>query len=152
MKTIYKLYILSIIICLVLGFLSGFAVKISDFSWYIALNKPIFNPPRWIFAPVWTLLYIMIGLSAVPIFKSGRLYVKCLFTMQFICNLLWTPLFFYLQRVDLALFNIIILLILLIMLLYATYNQKYVFYLLMPYCLWVAFAVFLNYQIYLMNA
>jgi len=151
MKASYKIYILSIVICLILGYVSGFAVKISDFSWYNSLHKPVFNPPRWVFAPVWTILYIMIGLSAVSILRSKNLYIKLLFIMQFICNLLWTPLFFYYHKIDYALYNIICLFVLLTLLLYRLYKDSPIFYLLLPYYLWVAFATILNYNIYVMN-
>lgn len=146
-----KLKLLSVLLSIGLGFLSGYAVKISDFSWYIGLSKPYFNPPSWVFGPVWTVLYGMIGLVAVPIFRREKLYLKLLFIVQFIFNLLWTPLFFYLQRVDLALLDIVLLEISLGLLIYNVRNQRYVFSLLIPYFLWVSFATVLNYKIYVMN-
>jgi len=148
----HGLKLLSILICLGLGFLSGYFVKISDFSWYVSLNKPSFNPPSWVFGPVWTILYIMIGLAAVNIFKGETLYPKLLFIIQFILNLLWSPLFFYLQRIGLALCDIAFLVISLALLIYNIRNQGYTFSLLMPYFLWVVFAAFLNYTIYVMNS
>lgn len=150
-KRTHKLKLLSVFLSIGLGFLSGLPVKFSDFSWYIGLSKPSFNPPSWVFGPVWTVLYCMIGLAAVPIFRGEKLYLKLLFIMQFIFNLTWTPLFFYLQRVDLALLDIVLLLISLAILIYSVHNQKYVFSLLVPYFVWVLFATFLNYKIYVMN-
>ena len=151
-KATYSLKLLSILVCLGLGFFSGYFVKISDFSWYIGLNKPSFNPPSWVFGPVWAILYVMIGLAAVNIFKGEKLYPKLLFVIQFILNLLWSPLFFYLQRIGLALYDIVFLVISLALLIYNIRNQRYTFSLLIPYFLWVSFAVILNYIIYVMNS
>ncbi|MBT5585273.1 MAG: tryptophan-rich sensory protein, partial [Flavobacteriaceae bacterium] len=62
-KTIYYIFI-SVTICLLVGFLSSFATQSSVNGWYLGLEKPFFNPPNWVFAPVWSLLYIMMGVAA----------------------------------------------------------------------------------------
>lgn len=96
------------IFCLTLGMLSGYAVKASNSLWYMSLNKPNFSPPNFLFALVWSLLYIMIGVALGKIWRNRdkeKLLLK-MFIVQFMFNLLWSPLFFYYQRIDLALIDI----------------------------------------------
>ena len=66
---------ISVTICLIIGFLSGFATQSSVNDWYISLNKPGFNPPNWIFGPVWTLLYILMGIAAGIVWAKGFYYL-----------------------------------------------------------------------------
>ena len=94
--------LIAVAICLVIGFLSGFATQSSVDTWYATLNKPIFNPPNWVFAPVWTLLYIMMGIAAGIVWSKG-LYHKWVktalyhFLIQLLFNGLWSIVFFGFQ-------------------------------------------------------
>ena len=140
--------------------LSGFIGSIptaSGLPWYATLQKPSFTPPSFLFAPVWTLLYIFIGivlyriLSKKPSYKRKQLMV--LFVIQFMCNILWSILFFGLKNPYLALLNIIILLYLISRLIFKLirYDSTSA-YLLTPYFLWVSFASVLNYSVWSLNA
>lgn len=145
----YRLEIACSMLCLTLGILSGYGVKAGDSVWYMSLNKPSFNPPNWIFGPVWTILYIMIGTAFAKILKSKNTLLAGLFIFQFALNLIWSPLFFYFQRIDLALLDISILWITLTMLLYKSNRDTML--LLLPYFIWCSFASVLNFSIYWLN-
>lgn len=125
--------------------------------WYSGLIKPAFNPPNWIFAPVWTLLFILMGISAYLVWQKGwiKKQVKIslsLFLIQFVFNVLWSYLFFGLQSPLLG-FNGIVLLWLLIVATIISFWKvnKTAAFLLLPYFLWVSFASYLNYSILILN-
>ena len=148
---------LAILICVSLGFLSGLITRESVVTWYPTLVKPIFNPPNWIFAPVWTLLYILMGIAAGMVWSSDtdiKTIKKALgfFAIQFGLNALWSYLFFGLHNPLLALVEII----LLWLMIYETYNlfkkiDKVTGFLLLPYLAWVSFATILNASIWWLN-
>lgn len=145
--------ILGAIFCLSLGMLSGYLAHNGDTVWYQSLNKPDFNPPAWIFAPVWTILYIMMGIALGKIIelKNNRT-LRLLFVIQFICNIAWSFLFFKYHRIDLALYDILTLWIALISLIVASRKNKSILWLLIPYFLWITFAMVLNLKIFMLNA
>ena len=145
----YHAEFLGALICLTLGMLSGYAVKAGGGAWYLELKKPSFNPPGYVFGPVWSVLYIMIGIALGKIWKNTIHLVA--FCMQFFFNLLWTPLFFYFHRIDLALYDICLLWLSLIALFWITRKIRSVPILLLPYMLWVSFALVLNLNLYLLN-
>ena len=97
-----------VIICLAVGYLSEFSNQIAITTWYPTLEKPSFNPPNWIFAPVWTLLYIMMGVAAGLVWDridfEKEMVKKALlfFTIQLALNALWSYLFFGLKNLLLA--------------------------------------------------
>ena len=148
---------IAVLICLLIGFLSGFATQSSVETWYAALNKPSFNPPNWIFAPVWTFLYITMGISAGLVWARGfyHIWVKTAlyyFGFQLLFNALWSIVFFGLREPFWALMVIIVLVLLIL----ATIKwfkivSKTAAYLLLPYLLWVCFAMVLNYSIWQLN-
>src|ERR1700744_3076154 len=92
----YSYAIGGIITCLTLGMISGYLAHTDDSLWYASLQKPSFNPPSWIFAPVWTALYIMMGIAIGRLWKNRARNKEALmfFAIQFMFNLLWSPLFF----------------------------------------------------------
>lgn len=148
---------ISVTICLVIGFLSGFATQSSVNDWYLSLNKPSFNPPNWIFGPVWTLLYILMGISAGIVWAKGfyHIWVKTAlynFGFQLLFNALWSVVFFGFKDPFWALLVILVLLAL-ILLTIKWFNvvSRVAAYLLIPYFLWVCFATILNYKIWEMN-
>lgn len=157
MTTLIKKYVpevAGIAICLGLGYLSGIIMQASDPHWYASLVKPVFNPPNWVFAPAWTILYIMMGIALGKIYKCravcGNLFI--IFVLQLVFNLLWTPLFFYYHRIGLALIDITLLwLSLCIFIIFSRKNQTITM-LFIPYILWVSFALILNLCLYQMNA
>ncbi|MBY0110442.1 tryptophan-rich sensory protein [Patescibacteria group bacterium] len=125
-------------------------------GWYLELTKPSFNPPSWLFGPVWTLLYTLMGIAAFLVWKKGsgalRRTALTLFGAQLVANSLWSILFFALQSPGFAFLNIMILWVLIVATMVAFYRVSKVATLLMvPYILWVSFAAFLNYSIWILN-
>jgi translocator protein len=132
------------------------AALVSTHGWYAELNKPSWNPPAWVFGPTWTLLYTMMAIAAWLVWRDGGWRVQAralgLFILQWLLNLLWTPLFFGMHRVGLALVDIILLWLVLTMTLRSFWRiNKIASALLMPYLAWVSFAAALNFFIWRLN-
>ena len=125
-------------------------------TWYATLTKPPFNPPNWIFGPVWTLLYIGMAISLFLVWKEkkSKLQAKAIkvFMVQLFLNFLWSIVFFGAQNPGLALLTIVLLWssIFYSIVLFHKIN-KTASYLLIPYILWVSFASVLNLFIFLLN-
>ncbi len=123
-------------------------------AWYVQLAKPSFNPPSWIFGPVWTVLYVMIAVAGWRVWgRDGARLAMTLWVAQLILNFLWSPVFFAAHRVDLALIVILVLLAVVVAFTVAVWRRDRVSAgLFVPYALWVAFASALNASIYALNA
>jgi len=149
--------VIAVTICLLIGFLAGFATQSSVNTWYTTLNKPSFNPPNWIFAPVWTILYILMGIAAGLVWAKGfyHVWVKTAlyyFGFQLLFNALWSIVFFGFQEPFWALLVILVLLILILLTIkWFKIVSRPAAYLLLPYLLWVSFAMVLNYKIWELN-
>ncbi|WP_107040101.1 TspO/MBR family protein [Brumimicrobium mesophilum] len=149
--------------CLGLGALSGLSSMANFQDWYATLNKPFFTPPNWIFGPAWTILYILMGGSLAIIWQIASIgryptiikFAKrgiVIFIIHFLFNLAWTPIFFNLHMIGLALVVILILLGLIIILIRHFYRlDRLSAFLLIPYLVWVSFATALNLAIVVMN-
>lgn len=129
---------------------------ISIDGWHESLHKPSWNPPSWIFAPAWTLLYVLMAVSAWLVWRDGswRMQSKALslFMMQWTLNLLWTPLFFGMHRPDWALLDILALWLMILATLLAFWRvRRLAGALLLPYLAWVTFATALNFMIWCLN-
>jgi translocator protein len=151
MKLLY-----SIIITLGVGVIAGFATISNIAGWYATLSKPAFNPPNWIFGPVWTLLYILMGIALSLIWKQPNSPNKSnslwLFFIQLFLNFCWSFLFFYFHRIGFALVDIVMLWILIILTIFSFSRlNKTAAFLLLPYICWVSFATILNGAIYSLN-
>ena len=148
---------IAVAVCLLIGFLSGFATQSSVNDWYATLNKPSFNPPNWIFGPVWTVLYIMMGISAGIVWSKGfyHRWVKTAlyhFGFQLLFNALWSVVFFGFQSPFWALLVILVLMMLILgTIRWFNVVSRLAAYLLIPYFLWVCFASLLNYRIWMLN-
>lgn len=153
MNTKFAPEMIGALLCLSLGWLSGFSVNSADFTWFASLAKPSFNPPDWIFGPVWTVLYLMMGTALGKLWKHKPKpsVLLSLFVLQLIFNLLWSPLFFHFQRIDLALLDICALWLSLIAFMVAARKEGTIVLLFTPYVLWVSFALVLNVCIYQLN-
>lgn len=152
----YTKILLSIWLPLLIWFISSYFTLNSIESWYMTLNKPFFNPPNWIFWPVWTLLYILIWISFYIVwnkwFWKNKNKLKAVYFLQLFLNFTWSISFFYLENPLLGLINIISLWILIIYNIILFYKvDKKAGFLLIPYLLWVSFASILNLYIYLLN-
>ncbi|MGO4877172.1 TspO/MBR family protein [Pedobacter psychrotolerans] len=150
-------FILSILITLSIGALGGYATAQSVRTWYPLLNKPTFNPPNWLFAPVWTSLYVLIGIAAYLVWvKRDRIVhfprTVAIYFIQLILNLAWSFIFFYLHEIGFALAEIIVLLAVIILNAMMFYKiDKWAGLLFIPYILWVSFASFLTYNLFILN-
>lgn len=153
MRTKFAPEMIGALVCLSLGMLSGYSVSNADFSWFASLAKPSFNPPEWLFGPVWTILYLMMGTALGKLWKhqpkSSALIG--LFLLQLFFNLIWSPLFFHFQRIDLALIDIVALWVSIIVFMVAARKESIIVLLFTPYVLWVSFALVLNICIYELN-
>ncbi len=125
-------------------------------TWYASLNKPTFNPPNWVFAPVWLVLYGVMAIAAWLVWRTPRCSERgdCLmfFDIQLLLNFLWTPVFFYLHLVLVALIIVVLLWIAILLTIYRFWQvHRLAAALTIPYLAWVTFAAALNYQIYRLN-
>jgi benzodiazapine receptor len=149
--------ILSIILCVVLGSVGSLFTIPAIPTWYAGLAKPAFNPPNWLFGPVWTTLFILMGISLYLVLekgwkKKGVKHAVIIFFIQFSLNILWSLLFFGLRSIWLGLVDIIMLWALITLTIKRFYGiSKTAAYLLAPYILWVTFASVLNLFIFLLN-
>ena len=147
-----------VVTCVAIGYLSGTVTQESIMTWYPTLIKPSFNPPNWIFGPVWSMLYIMMGVAAGLVWdrieyeKETVKNALIIFAIQLTLNALWSYLFFGLHNPMVAGIEII----LLWLMIFETYTQfvkinKIAGYLLLPYLAWVSFATVLNGSIWWLN-
>jgi translocator protein len=151
----WGLLIILIIICNLIGAMGAIWTS-SDGNWYRGINKPSFNPPNWIFGPVWTLLFTLMGISLYLIWTSPSSKIKmialALFVIQFLFNVAWSYLFFGINKPLWAFVEILILLgFIIATTIYFLRINKIAGYLLIPYILWVGFASILNYSIWKLN-
>lgn len=146
-----------IVVCQLVGGLGAIATTSSVDTWYAELTKPSFNPPAWVFGPVWTLLYLMMAIacwivldsSVKPELKKNALF---LFAAQLISNGIWSPIFFGIKSPGYALFDIIILWVLIIFAIKSFFKvSKFAAYLMLPYFAWVSFAAILNFFLWRLN-
>ena len=150
----WKELLIAIAIPLSIGLLSGLISKDSMITFDL-LNKPIFSPPGWLFPVVWTILYILMGISSYLIYISSnpnKTIALTLYSLQLFFNFFWSILFFNFNLYIISFVWIVILWILIIMTIISFYSiDKNAAYLLVPYLLWVTFASYLNYAIALLN-
>ncbi|MDQ5928028.1 MAG: hypothetical protein QG633_466 [Patescibacteria group bacterium] len=152
---------LKLVVAVVVTQLAGIIGSLFTFSaiptWYATLTKPELNPPSWVFGPVWTTLYLLMGVSAFLIWQKGwaRKDVKIalsVYGVQLVLNALWSIVFFGMQNPGLALVNIALLFVSIVATMVLFYKiSRPAMYLLIPYILWVSFASYLNYAIYALN-
>jgi translocator protein len=152
--------IITIIICialpLIVGSISGIATSGNITTWYATLNKPVFNPPNYLFGPVWTALYLIMGISLFMIWKSpsgdARNYALAIFCVQLVLNFTWSFIFFHFKQTGWAFFEIILVWIsVLVMIIIFQRINKTAALLQIPYLLWVTFASVLNGAIWWLN-
>ncbi len=169
-----------IIICELAGLVGSYYTIPKINSWYKGLNKPFFNPPSWIFGPVWTVLFVLMGISLYIVwqnkwepknkinfknnkkpnalsqkFLSGswkKLNIVLIFVIQLGLNILWSAIFFGKQAPGAAFFELLMLWFAIIFMIVNFYRvSKMAAWLLIPYILWVSFAGFLNFLIWILN-
>lgn len=153
-KTI--LLILCILFTLAIGAVSGIATSDSITGWYTTLNKPFFNPPNYLFGPVWTALYILMGISFYMILNEKqhvhRKKAIVIFLVQLFLNFLWSFLFFKFHLLGIALLEILMIWMSILFMILIFYKiNKTAALLQLPYLLWVSFASILNGAIWWLN-
>jgi benzodiazapine receptor len=148
--------ITSLLLPLAIGGIAGMFTSEAIPGWYTTLNQPSFNPPNWVFGPVWTTLYIILGISLYLIWKlpasKERNQAILLFMAQLLLNFCWSFFFFYFKMIGLALIDILALWIMIIVMLVRFYKLKPIAaYINIPYLLWVTFATALNIAYFFLN-
>lgn len=152
--------LIALLICisvpLLTGGIAGFVTSSNIESWYAYLDKPVFNPPNWLFGPVWTALYILMGISLFIVWKQPdtpqRKPALQIFFVQLLLNFAWSFIFFYFHQTGTALLEIIVLWVAISMMIIAFYRvDKWAAFLQIPYLTWVTFASVLNASIWYLN-
>jgi benzodiazapine receptor len=156
LKQISKL-VAAIVACLAAGAIGSIFTRTAIATWYTTLEKPPFTPPDWLFAPVWTLLYILMGVAAFLVWRMGsrdrRVRVALIvFLVQLVLNAFWSVAFFGLESPLYGLIVISILWVAILVTIVLFFRISKVSSILMwPYLLWVSFATVLNSSIWLLN-
>lgn len=155
-KTLILKFVVSLLLPLSLGAIAGIFTAQAVPEWYATLNQPSFNPPNWVFGPVWTTLYILLGFSFFLVWKQERSKLRnqaiLLFLVQMGLNFGWSFLFFYYHLIGIALIEIIALWFSIISMIIIFYKIKPLSaYINLPYLLWVTFATILNAGYYFLN-
>ncbi len=155
-ENILKL-VVSIVICQTAGIIGSLFTTPYIPTWYATLVKPDFNPPSWVFGPVWTTLYLLMGIALFLVWKNGFKnknvpVAMAIFGVQLILNTAWSIIFFRLQNPGLAFIEMVFLWAsILASMIYFYKVSKIASWLLLPYILWVSFAGVLNMNIWLLN-
>lgn len=150
-------FIISVMIPLMVGAIAGFFTSESVNSWYVNVNKPSFNPPSWLFAPVWTALYLMMGIAFYLVWKAAvtdalKKQAMTFYAVQLFLNFIWSFIFFYLQQPGWAMVDIVLMWIMILLtIIWFGKISPVAAWLLVPYICWVSFAALLNYSIWKLN-
>jgi len=152
-KNKYLSLAIILLITLVAPAIGGYATSTFKEPWYSEILLPSFNPPSWVFAPVWSSLYLMMSLAVWKIWINtfDTKILKIYFVHMFF-NSSWTVVFFGFHQIGLALFNLVIILIFIIILMKEYFRKdKISFYLMVPYISWSSYALILNTAIFILN-
>lgn len=147
----------AVLICEAVGIASGLLSRPGMDEWFYALNKPSWNPPSWLFGPVWTTLYFMMGLSLWFVWKSSapepqKTEAMRLFALQLFLNFWWSPIFFKFHSPGLAFLIILAMVVTIFRTIFKFAPiSRAAAWLLVPYIAWVCFASLLNWTIWQMN-
>ena len=156
LSSVWK-FIIAIILCEAVGIISGLLASANNNLWFDTLNKPSWNPPAYLFGPVWTTLYLLMGISLALVWKNKATELNkhnayFLFAIQLFLNFWWSIFFFYFHSPALALVDIILMVITIIFTIFSFSNfSKSAAWLLLPYIAWVSFAAILNFTIWNLN-
>jgi tryptophan-rich sensory protein len=156
MKNWMKL-VISIVLPLAVGGVAGLFTRPEISGWYQKINKPAWQPPNWVFGPVWTVLYFLMGVAFYLVWKSPapvkqKRMAMTLWIIQLVFNFFWSFIFFKKHQIDWALAEILILwFFILLTILYFGRISKVAAWLMVPYISWVTFASLLTYTIHELN-
>jgi benzodiazapine receptor len=147
-------------LCVTVASSAGFVFPLGDNNpWYTSLTEPSFAPPSWVFAPVWTTLYLLIATSAYRIMVAPKYAVNnllplaiSLWSLQLSLNVIWTPIFSGAQNLEIAFYYIIALWLVIVAYIFVAWNiDKWASLIMTPYLAWVSFASVLNYYYWQLN-
>ena len=151
-------FIISVLIPVGIGAISGLFTASNVQTWFVTVAKPSFNPPGWLFAPVWTTLYIMMGIAFFLVWKNETVQKSIkqkaiiLFAIQMVLNFLWSFIFFQQHEIGWALVDIVLLWIFILLTIFSFAPiSRTAAWLLVPYISWVSFATILNFAIWQLN-
>jgi benzodiazapine receptor len=149
-------FIIALALPLAVGGIAGIFTAKAVPEWYASLNRPVISPPNWVFGPVWTVLYFLMGISFYLIWMQPpgnlRTMAIIIYLLQLFLNFGWSFIFFYFKQTGLALLEIIILWLGILTMLFLFYKVRpAASYLNIPYFLWVSFATILNASYYHLN-
>ena len=152
-KNKYLSLAIIILITFSASFIGGYVTTSFKEPWYSEIILPSFNPPSWVFAPVWTALYIMMSLAIWRIWiKLSDKKILAIYFYHLFFNATWSVIFFGFHLIELALFNLIIILFFIIKLMRIYFKkERFSFYLMVPYLLWSSYAFVLNLTIAILN-
>lgn len=156
LSSVWK-FIIAIILCEGIGISSGLLASANNNIWFDTLNKPTWNPPAYLFGPVWTTLYLLMGISLGIVWNNKATEINkrnayFLFALQLFLNFLWSIFFFNFHSPALALVDIILMVVTIIFTIFCFSNfSKSAAWLLVPYIAWVSFAMILNFTIWNLN-
>lgn len=151
-------FLLAILLCEGVGITSGILAGAGNNMWFQTLEKPSWNPPAYLFGPVWTILYLLMGISLGLIWtnKSPEISKRepyALFAIQLFLNFWWSILFFLFHSPALALANIVLLVLFITLTIFSFSSfSRIASWFLVPYLAWVCFASYLNYTIWILNS
>tara|TARA_A100001015_G_scaffold271745_1_gene325645 strand:+ start:2070 stop:2534 length:465 start_codon:yes stop_codon:yes gene_type:complete len=152
-KNKYLSLFLILVITFIPSTIGGFTTAYYKEPWYSQIILPSFNPPSWVFAPVWTILYVMMAIAIWKIWiNSFDFKILKLYFIHLFFNGTWSIVFFGFHQIGLALINLIIILIFILLLMKNYFDRdKISFYLMTPYFLWSSYALILNSSIFILN-
>ena len=154
LKNKFLSFVLFFIITYSASFIGGFVTVSLKEPWYSQLNKSNYNPPDWIFAPVWTTLYLMMTLAVWFFWHSNKrdMNTVYIYFIHIVFNTTWSIVFFGLHQILLALLVLLILIFLIIILIVRFKRVNLAsYYLMIPYLLWTFYALFLNFNLMILN-
>ena len=152
-KNKYLSLVLILLITFIASALGGFTTAAFKEPWYSELVLPSFNPPSWVFAPIWTTLYILMSVAVWRVWiKFSDLKILSIYFIHLLFNATWSVVFFGFHQIELALINLIVILIFIIALMKIYFNkEKLSFFIMIPYFLWASYALVLNVAIVTLN-
>lgn len=156
MKAYIRLF-LAIAVCLLSGVIGSVFTVPAIETWYVRLRKPDLAPPNWVFGPIWTMLYFLMGVSLFVVWNVGfdKSTVRrsiIVFSIQLALNILWSFFFFGLKSPLLGLVEIVALWFAIVLTIFSFFRvSRIAALILIPYLIWVSFASYLNYSIFILN-
>ena len=153
MKNKYLSLVIILLVTFIAPMIGSYATATFKEPWYSEIVLPTFNPPSWVFAPVWTTLYLLMSIAIWKIWKNSYdTRILKIYFIHLFFNSTWSIVFFGFHKIGIALVNLIIILLFIILLMKSYYKiSKTSFYLMVPYLIWTSYAFILNTSIFLLN-